>query len=218
MQFTQLVPDSAIWHRVQRSTGTRGLGLRSSERHAAAAFTASCVNTASLQVQIYPVLSEADVFSEIHLSSAMTSLPRSESVAALVQEGIGISQRSLSRSIDRAEADAELLDRSVPEHTKAHIQLITTGGADSWLHAYPNKDAGTWIDPELYRIALARRMRVPLLDETATCSACGACLDVFMDHALVCSCGGDRTLRHNAIRDAFFEEAQAAGVHCEREN
>ena len=73
------------------------------------------------------------------------------------------------------------------------------------------------MDSELYRIALARRMRVPLLDETATCSACGACLDVFMDHALVCSCGGDRTLRHNAIRGAFFEEAQAAGVHCERE-
>ena len=42
VQFTQLVPDSAIWHRVQRSTGTGGLGLRSSERHAAAAFTASC--------------------------------------------------------------------------------------------------------------------------------------------------------------------------------
>ena len=69
------------------------------------------------------------------------------------------------------------------------------------------------MDSELYRIALARRMRVPLLDETATCSACSACLNVFMDHALVCSCGGDRTLRHNAIRDAFFEEVQAAGVH-----
>ena len=58
---------------------------------------------------------------------------------------------------------------------------------------------------------------VSLLDEPATCPECGACLDVYLDHALVCSCGGDRTLRHNAIRDEFFEEAQAAGVRSEKE-
>ena len=73
------------------------------------------------------------------------------------------------------------------------------------------------MDSELCRVALARRMRLPLLDELATCSLCGACLDVHLDHALVCSCGGDRTLRHNAIRDDFFEEAQAASVRSERE-
>ena len=73
------------------------------------------------------------------------------------------------------------------------------------------------MDSELYRIALARRMRVPPVEEPATCSVCGACLDVFMDHALVCSCVGVRTLRHNAIRDEFFEEAKAAGVRCEKE-
>ena len=38
-----------------------------------------------------------------------------------------------------------------------------------------------------------------------------------MDHALVCSCGGDRTLRHNAVRDEFFAETQAAGVRSENE-
>ena len=56
-----------------------------------------------------------------------------------------LSQRSLSRSIDRAEADAELLNRSVPDHIKAHVQLITAVGADSWMHAYPNEFAAQWI-------------------------------------------------------------------------
>ena len=157
------------------------------------------------------------MLSEVHLLSAISSLPRADSVAASVEAGLGISQRSLSRSIDRAEADAELVDRRVPDHIKAHVQLITVGGADSWMHAYPNKEAGTLMDSELFRIAVARRMRLPIIDEHATCSECGACLDVYLDHALVCSCGGDRTLRHNTIRDEFFEEAQAAGVRCEKE-
>ena len=73
------------------------------------------------------------------------------------------------------------------------------------------------MDSELFRLAIARRLRVPLLNEAATCPLCGSCMDVFLDHALVCSCGGDRTLRHNAVRDEFFAETQAAGVRSEKE-
>ena len=98
------------------------------------------------------------MLSEVHLASAISGLPRADSVAASVEAGMEISQRSLSRSIDRAEADAEILDPRVPDHIKAHVQLITAGGADSWMHAYPNKEAGTLMDSELFRIATARRM------------------------------------------------------------
>jgi hypothetical protein len=38
-----------------------------------------------------------------------------------------------------------------------------------------------------------------------------------MDHALVCCCGGDRTLCHNAIRDIFFWFASLAGVRAQKE-
>ena len=38
-----------------------------------------------------------------------------------------------------------------------------------------------------------------------------------MDHALVCGCGGDKTLRHNAARGVFHEDAQEAGLRSERE-
>ncbi len=59
--------------------------------------------------------------------------------------------------------------------------------------------------------ALATALRAPLLD----CQGCGAALDVFMDHALVCPCGGDRTLRHNALRNAVCAEARSAGLGVE---
>ena len=42
-------------------------------------------------------------------------------------------------------------------------------------------------------------------------------MDSYGDHALVCPCNGDRTIRHNCIRDIAWEEAKAAGMHAERE-
>ena len=51
----------------------------------------------------------------------------------------------------------------------------------------------------------------------ASCPLCGQCVDRWGDHALLCSCGGDRTIRHNAVRNICFEEAAAAGCRPERE-
>ena len=42
-------------------------------------------------------------------------------------------------------------------------------------------------------------------------------MDKWGDHALTCSCGGDRTVRHNAIRNICFEKATDAGLRPERE-
>ncbi len=47
-------------------------------------------------------------------------------------------------------------------------------------------------------------LRVRLLSEQAACPCCGSLLDAYFDHALVCSCSGDRTLRHIAILNSFF--------------
>ena len=42
-------------------------------------------------------------------------------------------------------------------------------------------------------------------------------MDRWGDHALTCSCNGDRTVRHNAIRNICYEEAMEAGLRPERE-
>eukprot|EP00959_Pyramimonas_sp_CCMP1952_P173953 3634938-Pyramimonas_sp.AAC.1 len=36
-------------------------------------------------------------------------------------------------------------------------------------------------------------------------------MDVWLDHAIACYCHGDRTKRHNALRNQGFFDAQAAG-------
>ena len=42
-------------------------------------------------------------------------------------------------------------------------------------------------------------------------------MDPFGDHALACACKGDRTLRHNRIRNLAFEDVSEAGMSPESE-
>ena len=56
-----------------------------------------------------------------------------------------------------------------------------------------------------------------LTKEDYFCPCCGEVLDTFADHALTCICNGDRTVRHNVVRDVVFEAAVEAGMRAERE-
>ena len=42
-------------------------------------------------------------------------------------------------------------------------------------------------------------------------------MDSYGDHALTCPCHGDRTVRHNAIRDAVYDVCRSANMNPERE-
>ena len=214
--LTHLAPDDLQWARAVRATGVGGLGLRSVKEHADAAFLASVASSTPMQHAIWPALSLADVLAEPPVQAALTALapmlPRS--LALSLANGEAVPQKLLSRAIDRGAHDAELLSHDSPQHLKAHLQLVTAAGADGWLHNWPNRERDAIVDTELFNVSLARRLRMQLLSEPACCPCCGACLDVFMDHALVCGCGGDRTLRHNAARDALYADACEAIVMC----
>ena len=46
---------------------------------------------------------------------------------------------------------------------------------------------------------------------------CGDTMDSYGDHALVCPCKGDRTVRHNRLRDSCFEDTKLGNMAPERE-
>ena len=58
---------------------------------------------------------------------------------------------------------------------------------------------------------------MPLLSTPSHCAACGMALDIWADHALVCACKGDRTIRHNALRNCAFRFARSSGLDPQRE-
>ena len=85
-----------------------------------------------------------------------------------------------------------------------------------WLTAPPVRD-GREFESTLFRVALKRRLRLRVAPEDTYCPCCGEVMDSFGDHALVCSCKGDRTVRHNAIRDIVHQEGLLAGTAAVKE-
>ena len=58
---------------------------------------------------------------------------------------------------------------------------------------------------------------MPIYDEEDFCRACDTVMDIYGDHALTCACWGDRTKRHNMIRNVGFRLATSAGWRPEPE-
>lgn len=128
----------------------------------------------------------------------------------------GASQKHVSRLIDAAAKDALLQREALDPSFQAHVSLISLPGAGAWLTA-PPVDDGRRMDAPLFRIAVQRRVRMPIFAGDGFCPCCGDCLDKFGDHALVCPCKGDRTVRHNGLRNAFHQEAACGGMQPVKE-
>ena len=66
-------------------------------------------------------------------------------------------------------------------------------------------------------MSLKRRLRLQIFDGDSACPCCGECLDKWGDHALSCMCSGDRTVRHNTVRDILYDEAVTGALNPHRE-
>ena len=77
--------------------------------------------------------------------------------------------------------------------------------------AVPSEALGNAIAPRHFLTLLQRRIGMRLWDHQFNCPLCSGVMDPYGDHALVCACGGDRTLRHNRLRDLLLRWLRAAG-------
>ena len=64
---------------------------------------------------------------------------------------------------------------------------------------------------------LRRRLRTRFSEQDLQCPKCDRILDGYGDHALVCCGGGDRTRRHNLLRNVVYHAAEAANLRPELE-
>ena len=64
---------------------------------------------------------------------------------------------------------------------------------------------------------IQRWLRVPLFPEEFHCPCCSGIVDIYGDHCVSCEGGGDRTRRHNLIRNEVYHYAASAGQTPELE-
>ena len=100
---------------------------------------------------------------------------------------------------------------------QTHLDLISARGAGQWLHTIPTKALHKDVDPLTFKTQIQRQLRVPIFDSEFFCPLCDGVVDVFGDHCLVCSGGGDRTKRHNLLRNECHRLCRAAGLNSELE-
>ena len=207
------------WARAVHAVSNGGVGLRSLATHSPAAYLASRSACHKLckdldqhhHWEVTDMSSSAAAATAVrHLNAAF--LPEDQ-IAGDVTEPIR--QQKLSLALDKASA-ATLKD-AADLHHKAHHELVTQKGACGFLTAMPSDVLGNVVSPDLFRTMVLRWLRVPFTTSEFFCPFCDTVCDIYMDHALCCSGGGDRTKRHNLVRNQGYRTSARAGLCPELE-
>jgi hypothetical protein len=205
------------WSLAQVGVSHGGLGVRDPARHAPAAYLASLRQSRDLCRRLDPDFDAEDKDGGSFLRDTERVLKASVLEGASWDRGDAApSQKELSGMLDAAAMKQLLEGHAQDAAFRAHVGLCQLPGAGAWLTANPVAD-GRELDAPLFRVALQRRLRMPILDKDEYCPCCGGVMDTWGDHAIVCPCGGDRTIRHNAVHNVCFEEADGASLRPERE-
>ena len=209
----------AEWTLASLSTRMGGLGLRNTESHSSAAFLSSQMACHDLckKIDSHYTVNINDINSDIHeaIIDVNTRVNPNDSINIEIDKRPR--QQKISQAIDTGTLERIKFDNATDVKLQAHLNLTTSSGAGSWLHAVPSRSLGTHIDPLLFRTMVQRRLRVPIYDADFHCPFCDEIVDKYGDHCLTCSCGGDRTKRHNLIRNEVFHFCASSGLNPELE-
>jgi hypothetical protein len=101
---------------------------------------------------------------------------------------------------------------------KARLNACTMRHSGDWLTAVPSSYHGTVMAPREFRTAAWYRLGMQVYADVRQCPVCrNGFLDALGDHAVTCAGTGDRTGRHNAMRDLVFTLATRAGYAAQTE-
>ena len=207
------------WKLASLSTKSCGLGLRHTSVHCSAAFLASGQNTRTLCRKLDPAYTQQldNPTSPASLATAgFNSLVTPEDQLEPIPDGH--SQRELSCRVDsKALQDMRATAALGDSARRAHLEVTGAPRAGTWLHTKPSINTGGYMDPLLFQTSILRWLQMSIFEEDGVCRLCDGVLDKYGDHCLVCPCGGDRTKRHNLLRNCVFHTAVSAGLNPELE-
>ena len=204
--------DDEAWSQAALGLKHAGLGLRSTARHAPAAYLASRLSTRELCAQVDPEFAwEAtapDSGPRVAKEMLNAVLPPAQQVP--LEDDAPRRQQALSSALDAA-ALQERLDRACPADSAA-IRSELLPGASGFLSAVPSKTLGLAMEPPEFLVEVCTRLATPVYSQESFCPLCDEVLDVKGFHARTCMCGGDKIAGHNAARNLTGRYVAAAGL------
>ena len=126
---------------------------------------------------------------------------------------LGMKQKSVTVLLDKAGWQQQLASTSVVGRAVLHSEAEPGGRA--WLAAVPC--GRKRLEAAAFVIELRQRLGLADASADAFCPCCEGVLDRFSLHAGTCVAGGERTQRHNAVRDLLAAWAERAGFRPELE-
>jgi hypothetical protein len=97
----------------------------------------------------------------------------------------------------------DLVARAPTERERQRLRRITQPHAGAFVTAVPSTEDGddTVMRPQNYRVAVAYRLGVAVVDDNTACPECKQTIDKLGDHAACCIRNGGNIVRHNRIRN-----------------
>ena len=199
------------WNQAQLPVSMGGMGLRGARSHAPGAFSASVLSSDPLRACM---VSSRDVKVDLH--SAIILLNSNISEAVTEHDLVDVSQKAISLRIDQ-HSHQTLLQSLTETRDIARLNSLSLPHAGDWLNVVPNPVLGLHLNSKEFINATKYRLGVPVFSNDGPCPICQRPSDMLGDHAIVCANRGEVIARHNHLRNALFEAAQAANLAPRKE-
>ena len=106
-----------------------------------------------------------------------------------------------------------LIDKAPDDREAQRLRRVSQEHASGFITAVPSEEDGndTVLRPRNFRISVAYRLGIPVLNDNIPCPLCKQTIDIHGDHAMCCTRSGDRIVRHNSIRN-FVDRIASDGM------
>ncbi|KAJ9461710.1 Retrotransposable element SLACS 132 kDa protein [Diplonema papillatum] len=202
------------WTQAKLAIRFGGLGLRSAADHHAAATLASLSAWEDLAKELDPNY-RVDEKAWREAAKKFNKTVGREDIGRSGPQG-PLSQKLLSSAIE--EVYLKKVHKGYKDNPAelARLHTITQPHAASWLTAVPFD--GKDLEPAEFEAAVKLWLGLAVYESGQTCRICKKeSLDQAGRHALNCPNGGDRTAKHNAVRDELFLACSDAALNPIRE-
>ena len=210
--------DDIQWLQATLPVSMGGLGLRTAEDHGPGAYASSFLSSQPIRKKILglPEVEEEPVSLPPALLTLLNTKLDEEVTADTLE---GVPQRTVSRDVDlhnqkRLLTTVHSREGMDVERETARLASLSLPHSGDYLNVVPSPALGLHLRTAEFNTVTKYRLGCPIYPTAEECpvSTCHQHSDRMGDHAISCGSQGERTARHNHLRDILYHTAVSASL------